>query len=330
MSFLYSFAPSPHPRRAQAILQRHPEIRNLFGRNPWTALIAVAVVALQIALAVVAGSLGLRFWWLWIPMAYFVGAFANHCLYVIIHDATHRLIFRWSAANRLVAIFADLPNVVPGAIGFWVYHLSHHAHMGVYERDADIPSDWEARLVGRSWYRKLGWEFLFPVFQFVRTARIARLGAANSWMVLNILAVAVFDWAIQHYAGTPGLLYLAASWLFSIGPHPLGARWIQEHYTLEPTQETQSYYGPLNALALNVGYHTEHHDFPVIPWNRLPRVRVVAPEYYDSLSYSNSWIRLWLTFLFDQRYSLHSRVLRPALGQCPAPVAATQQVPSAV
>src|SRR5579872_3743897 len=103
MSFLYSFAPSPHPRRAQAILQRHPEIRNLFGRNPWTALIAVAVVALQIALAVVAGSLGLRFWWLWIPMGYFVGAFANHCLYVIIHDATHRLIFRWSAANRLVA-----------------------------------------------------------------------------------------------------------------------------------------------------------------------------------------------------------------------------------
>src|SRR6266566_4802822 len=77
----------------------------------------------------------------------------------------------------------------------------------------------------------------------------------------------------------PVFLYLVFAFFFSVGLHPVGARWIQEHYTYDFDQETFSYYGPINRVALNMGYHNEHHDLPSIPWNNLPKLRVMAPEF---------------------------------------------------
>src|ERR1700761_7504205 len=91
--FYISAGDQPHPERTRAILKAHPEVRDLVGRNPWTALVALVVVSMQIALAAGMGALGLSYWWLSLVVAYGIGAFANHCLYVVIHDATHRLIF---------------------------------------------------------------------------------------------------------------------------------------------------------------------------------------------------------------------------------------------
>ena len=103
-----------------------------------------------------------------------------------------------------------------------------------------------------------------------------------------------------------------------MGLHPLGARWIQEHFLVFEGQETTSYYGPLNVVALNVGYHNEHHDFPSVPWNRLPAVRRSVPEVYGALHFHRSWTRLVLQFIFDPRLSLFSRTIRTERGQKPA------------
>ncbi len=100
------------------------------------------------------------------------------------------------------------------------------------------------------------------------------------------------------------------SFFFSIGLHPVGARWIQEHYTNDPDQETYSYYGPINRLCLNMGYHNEHHDLPSIPWNNLPKLKAMAPEFYDNLKFHSSWTRLLFQFIFDKRYTLFSRIER--------------------
>jgi len=300
----------PHPARTQAILRAHPEVRRLMGRNPWTALILLAVVSAQIGIAAVMGSLGSEYWWAILAAAYLFGAFANHSLYVIIHEATHNLIFASRALNKGAAILADVPNVFPGSIGFGVCHLKHHSHQGCYDQDADIASLWEARLVGNRWYGKALWLLLFPFFQLTRPARLRAVSVFNGWTLASVTIQVLLDIAIVLILGWGALLYLAASMLFSIGLHPLGARWIQEHYTLDPAQETFSYYGPLNLVALNVGYHNEHHDFPSIPWNRLPRLKAMAPEFYEPLEWRGSWVRLLADFIFDSRYSLCSRVLR--------------------
>ena len=64
----------------------------------------------------------------------------------------------------------------------------------------------------------------------------------------------------------------------------------------------------MNALAYNVGYHNEHHDFPSVPWSRLPLVTQIAPEFYDSLPRCHSWPGTVLRYIFDDAISPFSRV----------------------
>ena len=85
-------------------------------------------------------------------------------------------------------------------------------------------------------------------------------------------------------------------------------------YVVAAPQETYSYYGPLNRVAINVGYHNEHHDFPSVPWSRLPLVKAIASPWYDSLVSHQSWTRLLCRFIFDPRLSLYSRLLRTNRG----------------
>jgi sphingolipid delta-4 desaturase len=137
----------------------------------------------------------------------------------------------------------------------------------------------------------------------------------NRWIALNWVVEVAFLGALVHFAGWGAFGYLAACTVFSIGLHPLGARWIQEHYVFAPNQETYSYYGPLNKIAFNVGYHNEHHDFMSIPWNNLPKLRALAPEAYDTLYWHKSWTGLLFKFLFDPKMTLSSRVFRDEAGR---------------
>ena len=129
-------------------------------------------------------------------------------------------------------------------------------------------------------------------------------------MLLNWAALIAVDAIVLATLGPKALLFLFLSFFFSIGLHPLGARWIQEHYTDNPAQETFSYYGWLNKIQLNIGFHNEHHDLPNVPWSNLPKVKQAAPELYDHLHYHTSWSRLLLEFLFAGTLSIRSRVTR--------------------
>jgi sphingolipid delta-4 desaturase len=312
LHFQHSERPEPHRERTQALLKQHPEIRQLIGKNPITFWYAVGIVTLQTALAILLRN---QPWWLVILVAYFVGAFANHALFVVIHEVAHKLIFKRATPNILAGMLANLPLAVPASVSFAKYHIKHHAFQGVYELDADLPFHWEARLVGRSWWRKALWLALFPVIEGIRPMRLKEVSFWDRWSTLNIVVQFGFDIAIFVLFGPKALAYFVLSLFFGIGLHPLGARWVQRHFLVEGgEQETYSYYGGLNKLALNVGYHNEHHDFPSVPWNSLPKVKQTAPEVYDGLASHSSWTRLLFKFLFDRDLTLYSRIVREERG----------------
>merc|ERR1712094_57968 len=94
---------------------------------------------------------------------------------------------------------------------------------------------------------------------------------------------------------------------------PCAGHFISEHYVfphLDKTQETYSYYGPLNYLTWNVGYHNEHHDFCNIPWSRLPKLRAMAPEFYDNLAVCESWVGVIWDYIMRPEIGPYNRVKR--------------------
>jgi sphingolipid delta-4 desaturase len=298
----------PHLARTKEILAKHPEVRQLFGNVPTTALFVLGIVGLQAGMAYLLRD---RPWWASLLAAWFVGALANHALWVLIHECSHNLVFKKGWPNALLQIVANLPIVVPSAISFRKYHLLHHNHQGVDTLDADLASPFEAKVVGNTAAGKIMWLLLFPLFQALRIPRLKNIKFVDRWYVLNFVVQFSFDALVIHYWGWSAFGYLALATFFSVGLHPVGARWIQEHYLTGAPQETYSYYGPYNVIAFNVGYHNEHHDLMRVPWTRLPELKRMAPEFYDNLKFHTSWTRLLLQFIFDPKLSLYSRVTRP-------------------
>jgi len=297
------------------------------GRNPATAAWIAGLVGLQLALAA-ASTHGP--WWLLLVTAYVVGASASHALFVLIHECTHKLVFRTKRWNLVWELFANFPLVLPCAVSFDRTHLRHHAHLGDYPEDPDIPFDWEARLVGRSWWRKALWITGYPLWLVPRSMRTFGHAGLDRWVVANMAVQLAFNVGVWFWLGPWALVYLLASCWFSISLHPLGARWIQEHWMVARPQATYSYYGPLNVVAFNMGYHNEHHDFPNVPWNRLPRVRRLGGPWYDRLVSHTSWTGLLWRFIFDPKFHLLGRMAvdldltAGAAGCAPPPTAAAQ------
>lgn len=311
MAFTKVDYPEPHRDQASRIIKAHPEVRELFGREPGSAYIIAGTVLLQLVLAFLVRNAP---WWQILVLSWAVGAFANHALWVLIHECTHDLILRWRTGNRLLGILANVPIVIPSSESFRACHLRHHRYQGDPARDMDLPSEWEARLVGNTFIGKLLWQIFFPVFQALRVWRLYKHDTTalfSPWITFNSVVILATNVLIYVFVGPGAFFYLALSLVFSIGPHPCGARWVQEHFLVfDDLQDTGSYYGALNKVALNVGYHNEHHDFPFVAWPRLPRLSALAPEVYNQLHRHTSWMRLWFRFLTDPDISLYSRVIR--------------------
>lgn len=309
--FTYTDKKNPHIERGRALMKKYPELRKLIGPyRPSAAWICVLVI-LQIALSKFMADLH----WGWvIAFSWLVGTIVSHALFVFVHEACHNLIMKSSWANQLYGILANVGQGLPSSVGFRHFHLFHHSNMGEYDFDADLAFHHEARLVNNSWWRKLIWYFGFVIIEAIRPLKLKAPKMNIKWAGLNFIIVLSCNAAIWYFLGPKALSYILLSTFFGVGLHPVGARWIQEHYIFKEGQETYSYYGPMNFFNFNIGYHNEHHDLFRVPWIHLPKLKKTAPEFYDSLYAHTSWTKLLLRFIFDPKVDLYARVVRERPG----------------
>ena len=150
-----------------------------------------------------------------------------------------------------------------------------------------------------------------------------------TWVhLLNIVTQVSFDIVLVNFLGTNALAYLIMSSFLAGSLHPCAGHFIAEHYVfdrqpknardatdLAPVPETFSYYGPLNILTYNVGLHNEHHDFPAIPWTRLPALHELARDFYADLPYHTSWSWVIWQFIWNKEVGLWCRVKRKEGGR---------------
>ncbi|KAK3325796.1 sphingolipid delta-4 desaturase like protein [Apodospora peruviana] len=327
--FIWTYTEEPHRTRRLEIIKAHPEVTKLCGPEPLTKYVVAGVVTLQILLAHLLRNTpfwSFKFW----AIAYVFGATSNQNLFLAIHEISHNLAFKSPLANRLFAIFANLPIAVPYSASFRPYHLTHHKSLGVDGLDTDLPTKFEAifldSILGKAFF------CTFQIFFYaLRPMIVYRI--PMTWVhALNVAVQLSFDYALvallPGYFNVNSLLYLLLSSFLAGSLHPTAGHFIAEHYVYEkvtptardpanrlPIPETFSYYGPLNFFTYNVGLHNEHHDFPAIPWTRLPKLNELAKEFYADLPHHRSWTYVIWRFIFDEEVGMRCRVKRQQGGR---------------
>ena len=111
--FIYSEESEPHRIRTKQILKQFPHLRKLIGKNPYTIFAIIGLVTFQVVMAWLVRD---QSWWIVIGAAYLLGAFADHALFVMIHECTHQLLFKTKNANRWASMFANMPQIFPSAM----------------------------------------------------------------------------------------------------------------------------------------------------------------------------------------------------------------------
>jgi sphingolipid delta-4 desaturase len=191
--FVYSQESEPHRIRTKKILKQFPDLRKLIGKNPNTIFAIIGLVAFQVVLAWLLRD---QSWWLIVGAAYLLGAFADHALFVMIHECTHQLCLKTAMPTALHLCLPICRKYCQALYHFEKYHIKHHSFQGVHELDADLPNRWEAKLISNSFFGKALWLLFFPVFQLFRLSRLREIHPFDGWIVTNFLIQVVFTAAI--------------------------------------------------------------------------------------------------------------------------------------
>ncbi len=300
-----------------------PEARHLTGVNPWTSLALPVLLALHWGLAWAVGQTNILVCFL---AAFFVGQLLIHSAGALLHETAHRLIFHDSRAK--LAFDLGLEAML-GSFGKQLTYQNdhirgHHPHLGDYELDYEHED--LCHLSSRQWIKLekpfthrmlvtltlvlhlLPFGFLIgdivlprlyrsfsgksvrdetrklkshPINLHYRLLFIAVSLATNIFLFLafGFLGWLYHNWSLSLFLGKCGVTNLGQS--------------LSEHDGDNEQAPTYSDYRFINFLLFNTGYHNEHHTFPNVPWNRLPGLKRLAPNYFNRENPKN-YVALWL------------------------------------
>lgn len=264
--FLWTYHEEPHRTRRQQIIKAHPQVTKLCGHEPLTKYVVTAVVALQLCMAYLLRNTpwtSFKF----LLSVYVVGATCNQNIFLAVHEISHNLAFKSARMNRWFAVFANTPIGLPYSAAFRPYHLEHHKYLGVDGTDTDLPTPLELLVLQNVLGKALF--CTFQIFFYALRPTIVRAQKLTMLHLMNLVwNVCVVDVLVVRFMGWNALLYLLLSSFAAGSLHPCAGHFLSEHYNLVATtpsggrtvDETFSYYGILNLVTYNVGYHNEHHD----------------------------------------------------------------------
>ena len=321
-----------HRERARQILHSHPEIKELFGHYPLTAVWCVLMAGLQLGIA---ASMSHFPWWVTPIAAYAIGALLNITLFQLAHECDHLLVFKSKFWNRYLFTITSIPMMLPAHHTWWIEHIAHHNDMSATKdfvtrrrsyflatrKTSPLFVPYSLFMVPMQALRSALGLILYVVTSLFRgrlkpTQRtLSVLGdehlvsgyekeGIEKWAVIyTVLSFATFG-LLVWYGGVMPLVYLALSQVFFTGYlHPYCLGWvlgISHFHGRRNYQPTASHYGRLiNLTTFNAGLHVEHHDIAGIPWFRLWKLRQMAPEYYNNLEPIHSYTGLGLRFVFS-------------------------------
>jgi len=303
-AFTFTEIQEPHKIRRKEILAKYPQVKELFGYDPNTKYQVMVWILAQLIFAYLLRN---QAWWLVFTWTYIFGGCAGTNLYLALHEISHDLLFEKHIYNQIFGIITNCVTIIPHFTLFTRYHRDHHQKQGDVIEDADLPSKFEG-VYFRSIFMKLLWVLFQPLFYALRPL-LTKPKSPNFTDIISFITSFIFDYYIYNYFGGKALFYLFFSGFFGSGLHPVAGHFIAEHYVTIKGQETYSYYGPLNLICYNVGYHNEHHDFPRIPGSRLPLLKKMAPEYYTMPHYE-SWMWVMYDYITNPNMNPYSRITR--------------------
>ena len=229
-------------------------------------------------------------------------------------EATQRLLAAPGWSHRLhttVQAAFDPSGCTLRVLTHTFVQLSHYLVLTLYQLSCALvlnPATIGVVVLGRA----LGMErAILSTFPLAQRAGVERkLPQARQWAAAMLgLGGHTWLWGTLvvvlwcNGMGWAGLFYLLLSDLFMHGflLHPYAGYFLGVHRSelgrdatpegRAACQPTMSTYHPFWSLvSLNLTYHVEHHDFPNVPWSRLPAVKALAPEFYESLTASPGFL----------------------------------------